>query len=1208
MIRSAAVVLAFLMCLSLCFSQQTPDQVVDTLRKITATDAGEWRFQHPAQPGGELPATDDSGWLRVRPEHEWQGDRTAAWYRRTIVIPDNLGGVSLAGSSLTLRCAVDDDMEIFINGEPKGRFHWDQGQVVLTEKAQAGERFLVAIKALNQGGPGRLLWVSLSYDRLERVREPAEQALMRLQFAQQLLSAGDRRISADAARYNEALAAAAGKIDFAAINRDDVAAFTQSVADLSAALQPFSDLAKQYSLYLVGHAHIDMNWLWLWPETKEVCRLTWTQALKFMDEWPDFRFTQSQPGAYLAIEQEQPELFKRIQAAVKAGQWEPIGAGWVESDMNMVSGEALARHCLMTDRYYQEKFGVRSHTGWYPDTFGHAWTVPSILSDGGIQRYYFCRCGKGYPLFTWEGPDGARLTAYNYGGYGEQMRPDRAGWPLEVERRVGAPEAMLVYGVGDHGGGPTRTDVEWAKKLQQEPLFPQVKFAKTSDYFDAVGKSGAKPPVVKDELNFTFEGCYTTHADIKLWNRQGENSLPTAEALATVAGQWGVKYPSADLLQGWRNTCFNQFHDIFDGSAIHDSYLYSKQLHEQTQQVAQKTIGDSLAAVAGQVDTRGNGQAVLLWNPVAWERRDFVRVVINSARRLASVAVVDDRGKTVPTQILDSTEGEGGWATTVGFIADVPAMGYAVYHVAEPPGPESESGHAAAGTQLHPTRPLRVRPELQVLHEAPLGMSAWNIGRITDTQTLQAEGPEEVVAGPVCARRTATYRFGNSTMKLVTTTYTALPRTDFDLDVDWQEVGNGRDGGAFLKAAFVTDARQPRATFSIPWGSIERACNGQEVPGQEWIDLAETRQVLTPGSRPARAIDLSKFLNLDAVATVEQPTDGDFDKGERAYPAEIFGEKPGAKISVAGVPFKTPPLEHGAKNAVAAEGQTLTWPAERAEALAVLGASSNGRHGGTARLLYEGGREESVPLEFSDWCFGPGPSEVDALKLDYRLGTGGKIEPPVHVWMRQLPVDGSRALRGIVLPKEPNLKVFGLAFAAKIARVDQRGVSLLNDCKYGFDVNGGTMRMSLLRTSYDPDPRPDQGQHHIRYALVPHEGDWRSAETPRRAQEFNSPIIAVPVEAHAGKLPGRCSFVRVEPANMVLTALKPAEDGQGVIARVYNSTGVGGTATITCRLPFRRATACNLLEEPRAKNGARVRGSTVTLDLQGRLQGSVRLE
>ncbi|NSW55038.1 MAG: alpha-mannosidase [Armatimonadetes bacterium] len=1217
---AALLAVCFALPASLCIAQQSVDRVLANLQAISVTDAGDWRFAHPAQPGGEAPDLDDSAWQVVRPEHGWEFPNTSAWYRKRVVIPQTVGGVSVEGSRLVLTCAVDDDMDLYVNGRNVGRFHWDQGRAVLTEDAQPGQEIVVAIRAINQGGPGRLLWARLDYEALESFREPAGEWAARLQFCKRLLDS--KRMVDKRAEYLRTLDAAAGMIDFDAISRRDPKAFEASLDKCLAALTPFSQLAKQYTIFLVGHAHIDMNWLWLWPETKTVCRLTWDQALKFMDEYPEFRFTQSQPGAYIAIEEECPELFARIQEAVARGQWEPAGASWVEGDTNMASGEALARQCLLVHHYYTSRFGQQSRLVWLPDNFGHAWTVPSIFSDAGYEHFYFCRAGKGLPTFWWEGPDGGRLLAYNHRWYNEEFRRDRGVVPLEIEDRVGIPACMIVYGVGDHGGGPTRQDIEAAKALQADPLFPNIQFAATEDYFTAaLEHSKGDLPIVKDELNFTFEGCYTTHSDVKRWNRDSENILPIAEALSAIAAKWGPEYPREGLTRAWRNTCFNQFHDILPGSAIHGSYEYSKELYEQTREVADSAIDQSLEALCAQIDTRGEGQAVVVWNPVAWDRKDRVAVVLRTPGPWPGAIVTDTEGKALPAQVINSKPDGEAFATTVEFIADLPALGYAVFHITSGPvrepwsDPSTQSitdeqvaSMKAQGIPMnweHRHSPdISARFLLEMLHEAPHGMSAWNIGPITKTETLELKDVRLESKGDVCTRFVASYAYGQSTFDVQVSMYESLQRVEFDMLADWRELGNARDGGPFLKAAFKTSVDSPRATFEIPWGSIERAADGHEVPAQKWIDLAQARRVVPEGGRDAKAIDVSRFFNEDVFAGTDDTNDGDFDNGNRSYPAEIL---PTGDARADGVPLIVPPVEKGALNSIRAEGQTIEWPAESAPALGVFGASSNGRHGGPATLLYEDGTRAPAVLEFSDWCFGPGSRETTAFRLDHRYADGRRAEPPVHIWLQRIPLDPSRPVKGIVLPKEPNLHLFGFAFTESVTYETNWGLALLNDCKYGFDVKGNVMRMSLLRASYDPDPMPDLGTHRIRFAIMPHQGDWRHGEVPRRALEFNQPPIARVVDSHPGTLPSAYSFVRVEPAEMILSAFKLAEDGNGFIARVYNSAGVGGTARITCNLPFSRAESCNLLEQSRETNSATVDGPVVSLDLQGRLHGTVRL-
>jgi len=445
-------------------------------------------------------------------------------------------------------------------------------------------------------------------------------------------------------------------------------------------------------------------------------------------------------------------------------------------------------------------------------------------------------------------------------------------------------------------------------------------------------------------------------------------------------------------------------------------------------------------------------------------------------------------------------------------------------------------------------------------------------------------------------------------MSVTATVYDDLRRTDFDMVADWQELGNAQDGGPFLKAAVTVNAENPVATFEIPWGSIERPTNGREVPAQKWIDLAGTERVVTAASRDPRAIDVSRYFNEDVIATPEAPADGDFDAGDRAYSAEILPAGDSPTIAADGIPFYRLPVDAGALNCIRAEGQTIEWPAEPCDALAVLGASSNGRHGGTAKLLYADGATQAIPLQLSDWCAAPALGELSAFTVDYRFEAGQRSGPANHIWLKRLTVGADKALRGIVLPSDSDLHIFGLAFSEAVQFRPVWGMSLLNDCKYGFDVKDNTMRMSLLRASYNPDPTPDVGTHRIRWALYPHSGDWRSAQTPRRAMELNNPPIVRLVPAHAGPLPPQYSFVRVEPAEMILSAFKRAEDGDAYVARVYNSCGEGGQARIRCNLPFKEAVACDLLEVERAENSASVEGPLVTLDLEGRLHGTVRLE
>ncbi|MCX6376664.1 MAG: hypothetical protein NTU88_11635, partial [Armatimonadetes bacterium] len=292
---------------------------------------------------------------------------------------------------------VDDDGECYVNGVLKQKFHWDECNVVLTENAKPGEKLVIAIKGLNGVGSGRLLFARLECASLAELREDASRIAEDLEFAESL--ANQESEKPRQAVYRAAIEPAVVALDMSALERGDKVTFAKPFPAVSKALAPISSGLKELTVHLIGHAHIDMNWLWLWPETVDVCKNTFSTMTKLLDEYPTLRFSQSQAATYVAVEEADPQVFARVRERVKSGQWEITGGTWVEGDMNMASGESIVRQILYGKKYFREKFGVEPVTGWEPDTFGHAWTIPQILAKSGIKYYYFCRGGKDEPVF-----------------------------------------------------------------------------------------------------------------------------------------------------------------------------------------------------------------------------------------------------------------------------------------------------------------------------------------------------------------------------------------------------------------------------------------------------------------------------------------------------------------------------------------------------------------------------------------------------------------------------------------------------------------------------------------------------------------------------------------------------------------------------------------------------------------------------------------
>jgi len=776
-------------------------------------------------------------------------------------------------------------------------------------------------------------------------------------------------------------------LDIAKYIENDDQGFNKSLAEVGQILAPILRQVKNFTIHFIGHAHIDMNWLWVWNETVAVCQRDFETMTKLMEKYRFFTFSQSQVSVYKAVMKTRPDLFDRIREFVNKGQWEITAAMWVEGDENMAAGESVVRQFLLAHRFLKRHFGIEPKVCWQPDLFGHVWTMPQILKKCGVKYYYFMRCGKDNPhVFWWEAPDGSRVLAATTPNYNGSIGYDTANYGFELFRKQGIRDYMHVYGVGDHGGGPTVRDIERGLAIGANPYLPSIKFNTVENYFDTVAVRYPQIPVVRDELQFIFEGCYTTHADIKLRNRQCENLFPVLELFASLAMPFELPYPKFILDEGWERACFNQFHDILPGSAIHASYQEAIPITDGFLQSARQALHHSLMTLADQINTAGtDAEPIVVFNPSNWERQDVVAVTLPIFAN-EWPEIVDPDGQIIPSQVIDRQPDRA----TLMFIAEaVPSMGYKTYgwrKVEREPSYETDlkmypnfrienqnyriqldelTGQISSivsktdGKEF--VRPGSRANRFQLLHEQPHDMSAWVIGPIAETTELATPERVEVLErGPIRILIQIVSRFRHSTFVQRVAIYSKLARIDFPCTVDWQELGSRHTGSLFLKVAFpVNLGANLRAHFELPFGTIERPANGHEYPTQKWLDLSDA----------------------------------------------------------------------------------------------------------------------------------------------------------------------------------------------------DHGVSLINDCKYGCDVHQTELRLSLLRCSYEPDPIPDRGTQHFTYALLPHQGDWRQANTLRAGYELNQPLMAILTDHHPGAWPLNQSFIHCSAENIIITSLKKCEDDDSLILRCYETHG-----------------------------------------------------
>jgi len=375
-------------------------------------------------------------------------------------------------------------------------------------------------------------------------------------------------------------------------------------------LLPMAADAKAYKLILTGHAHIDMNWMWSWPETVAATIATFTTMLNIMDEYPDFTFSQSQTSVYRIVDDFAPHLKPRIQERIREGRWEVTSAAWVETDKNMPCTESLLRHISYSKKYLAEHWDIPADTlelDFSPDTFGHSANLPEIDLYGGVKYYYHCRGLSGdQALYRWRGQSGRELLVYKeQDWYNSGINPAIAMRIFDISRRcAGLKTGLVLYGVGDHGGGPTRRDVEMALEMRAWPVFPEITFGSIRQFFHEAEAVRDKVPLVEGELNFIFPGCYTTQSRIKLGNRRSEGALAEAETISAFAHiRAGAAIHSEALESAWQKVLFTHFHDILTGSCVQDSREYAMGLYQEAIAVSQTETNLAMTLLSDRIDT-----------------------------------------------------------------------------------------------------------------------------------------------------------------------------------------------------------------------------------------------------------------------------------------------------------------------------------------------------------------------------------------------------------------------------------------------------------------------------------------------------------------------------------------------------------------------------------------------------------------------------
>ncbi|MBR2875994.1 MAG: alpha-mannosidase [Clostridia bacterium] len=639
------------------------------------------------------------------------------------------------------------------------------------------------------------------------------------------------------------------------------------------------------NIRLIGNAHLDPIWLWRWQEGCGEVLQTFRSALDRLQEYDDFVFTCSSAAYYKWVEDIDPQMFEEIKKMVKKGRWVPVNGWWVQPDCNMPSGESFARQALYSQLYYYEKFGKICKTGYNVDSFGHSAFLPQFLKKSGMTGYVMHRPGthenKEIPenLFWWDSADGSRIMTYRipdgYGSNGKEAL-DRKMADMEERANETGHGMMLFYGVGNHGGGPTKGDIEYLKLNLKREGFNDLEFSSPDDFFEELMTQPLDLPSWNDEMQHHASGCYSATSLVKELNRKAENLLSAAEKWDTVSSiVVDSKAETCEFKKAWQEVCFNQFHDILCGCSIREAYEDVKESEGYALTVASKAYNNAVLRIARKIDTwidgvdeavlenttnqmaleKGFPRPVVVFNPHSYNIEIPVRV------HHASKGVKDSDGNDVVFQNVRASRSNDSHLDTL-FMASVKPLGYATYWLEKAVDEKAEKEITVEQNFFMENEHIMVSFDTTtgyiknlvnkengvefagdnfvaiptVINDLETDTWAHNVFKFHDIKGLmQLVSIKRIEEGPLRSVIRTVHSFNESYL----TQDFILAKGQKTLRVDckalWQEKFS------MLKMAFPVGGSEEISTYEVPGGFIKRPCNGEEEPALNWADLTVTK-------------------------------------------------------------------------------------------------------------------------------------------------------------------------------------------------------------------------------------------------------------------------------------------------------------------------------------------------------------------------------
>ena len=595
----------------------------------------------------------------------------------------------------------------------------------------------------------------------------------------------------------------------------------QAVLALPKSAEPAPSDARldpSHRITAVGHAHIDTAWEWPIREAKRKVARSWSTQLALMDEHADYIFAASQPAQYAWMKESYPDIYRRVKEKVAAGQWEPVGAMWVEADCNLPSGESLVRQLLQGKRYFIREFGYETRVLWLPDVFGYPGNLPQLMTEAGCDYFLTQKLSWNdtnkpeHHTFIWEGIDGSRIFTHfpPADTYNGSFRPEEVTWSIRnFKDGHSSRRSLYLFGWGDGGGGPQPEMIESAHRLG-------VEIGRAADFFEAASAEANGLATSVGELYFELHrGTYTSQSRTKRLNRLAQQALREAEMWSVAAGG---AYPSTELTALWQTLLLNQFHDILPGSSI--DWVY-EEAERDLAHVTERADAISEAAMAAIV---GKGEVLAAFNSTSHPRSEIVSLDNEYARIDAPPC---------------------GWAVVVPHSDDREVV--VTDHSMENELLRVEWDDHVVLTSIwdkEVNREVLSGPGnlLQLHDDIPARWDAWDLdpeyrNSFEDVTAIEKVKQHGGLRGLLAFRR----KFGESWLFQLMTLDAGSRVLRFETSVEWHERHK------MLKVAFPVTVKAREATYEIQFGHLQRPTHEDtsqakamfEVSAQRWAELGD---------------------------------------------------------------------------------------------------------------------------------------------------------------------------------------------------------------------------------------------------------------------------------------------------------------------------------------------------------------------------------